>query len=47
MTMTSQADRHLQNETEFLSTVDSALQRARGNLLVGSIWKTTRQIAAR
>ena len=41
--MTNQAARHLQYETEFLSTVDSNLQAARGSLLVGTIWKTTRQ----
>ena len=41
--MSNQAARHLQYETEFLSTVDSNLQAARGNLLVGSIWKTARQ----
>jgi len=41
--MTNQAARHLQYETEFLSTVDSNLQAARGSLLVGTVWKTTRQ----
>lgn len=40
--MSSDAARHLQYETEFLSAVDSRLQSARGRVLVGSIWKTTR-----